>query len=255
MRSLAYSRSRGFTHQGFTLIELLVVIAIIALLAAILFPVFSRARENARRTSCQSNLKQIGVGLLQYAQDYDEMVVKAWYGPGTSGAASNTTTDYKWMDAIFPYVKSEQLFNCPSHTTSKRYSFRNSDNYGSYGINATYWVGGDAQSGPQSVSLASMEDVSNTVWAGDLLNPSSSPTWEFAWGAITSGTSGGTAYSGQPNITIVSGQQTLQNLVQRHLETTSVVFCDGHAKCMKMEALAVQNPTTTAYKFFTIEKD
>src|SRR5205809_4233116 len=60
------------TRRAFTLIELLVVIAIIAILAAILFPVFSRARENARRASCQSNLKQIGLGFLQYAQDYDE---------------------------------------------------------------------------------------------------------------------------------------------------------------------------------------
>ena len=64
-------------RSAFTLIELLVIIAIIAILAAILFPVFSRARENARRASCQSNLKQIGLGMLQYAQDYDEQMVRA----------------------------------------------------------------------------------------------------------------------------------------------------------------------------------
>jgi prepilin-type N-terminal cleavage/methylation domain-containing protein len=71
---------------GFTLIELLVVIAIIAILAAILFPVFGRARENARRSSCQSNLKQIGLGAMQYTQDYDEQYLPRWTdGNGNSG--------------------------------------------------------------------------------------------------------------------------------------------------------------------------
>src|SRR5437763_9821172 len=94
-------------QKGFTLIELLVVIAIIALLAAILFPVFARARENARRSSCQSNLKQIGLGLLQYTQDYDETLTRSFYG--TTGNSDNGA-NYKWMDAIFPYVKNEQVF-------------------------------------------------------------------------------------------------------------------------------------------------
>ena len=96
------------------MIELLAVIAIIAILAAILFPVFARARENARRSSCQSNLKQIGLGLLQYSQDYDETVPRSAYIGyyGQSGDGS-----YKWMDAIYPYVKSEQIFVCPSDST------------------------------------------------------------------------------------------------------------------------------------------
>lgn len=103
-----------FTHRikktsGFTLIELLVVIAIIAILAAILFPVFARARENARRSSCQSNLKQIGLGLLQYNQDYDEKWTPnedAYRFPG--GAPSS------WDLVIQPYVKSGQVMVCPS---------------------------------------------------------------------------------------------------------------------------------------------
>lgn len=95
--------------QAFTLIELLVVIAIIGILAAILFPVFGRARENARRTSCSSNLKQIGLGFLQYTQDYDEVWVTHLQG---------TADLYGWAQLIYPYVKSDQLFQCPSEPTS-----------------------------------------------------------------------------------------------------------------------------------------
>jgi len=95
---------------GFTFIELLFVIAIISILAAILFPVFGRARENARRTSCASNLKQIGLGLLQYTQDYDEQFPAA----GMSGTQS---LGYGWGGDIFPYVKSTQVFACPSDSS------------------------------------------------------------------------------------------------------------------------------------------
>src|SRR5215216_6862587 len=115
------SQATGFRPKGFTLIELLVVIAIIAILAAILFPVFARARENARRSACQSNLKQIGLGLLQYTQDYDEAFVADWFtgtGPVPTDPEGTPGAHYKWQDAIYSYVKSEQLFTCPSHTFS-----------------------------------------------------------------------------------------------------------------------------------------
>src|SRR5688500_9569866 len=95
--------------RGFTLIELLVVIAIIAILAAILFPVFARARENARRTSCLSNVKQIGLGIMQYVQDNDEMYPMALnYYSAASG------DEVAWMTMVEPYVKSSQIFFCPS---------------------------------------------------------------------------------------------------------------------------------------------
>jgi len=106
--------------RGFTLIELLVVIAIIAVLAAILFPAFARARENARRASCQSNLKQIGLGIAQYTQDYDERLpATALYAPSETPTAPQFASDViLWADVIQPYVKSTQLFNCPSRTNA-----------------------------------------------------------------------------------------------------------------------------------------
>jgi len=95
---------------GFTLIELLVVIAIIAILAAILFPVFSKAREAGRRTSCLSNMKQMGTGIMMYVQDYDET-----YMPRRGGGTLN---DGHWGYAIQPYVKNDKLFICPSNGAS-----------------------------------------------------------------------------------------------------------------------------------------
>ena len=102
--------------DGFTLIELLVVIAIIAILAAILFPAFARARENARRTSCLSNMKQIGLGLIQYSQDYDERLAIQGDPIDNQDIAdfASPTADPNWMSLVQPYIKSWQVFICPS---------------------------------------------------------------------------------------------------------------------------------------------
>jgi len=100
--------------KAFTLIELLVVIAIIAILAAILFPVFATAREKARQTSCASNLKQLGLGALQYCQDYDENLP---YGNNDHVTAPGMSREQGWAGSIYPYVKSTGVFACPDDTT------------------------------------------------------------------------------------------------------------------------------------------
>lgn len=104
--------------RGFTLIELLVVIAIIAILAAILFPVFAKAREKARQTSCLSNLKQLDLAFLQYAQDYDERMPAGigYWTPYVIPPAADRG-DNPWYRNIYPYVKNGQIFRCPSYGT------------------------------------------------------------------------------------------------------------------------------------------
>jgi type II secretory pathway pseudopilin PulG len=150
---------------------LLVVIAIIAILAAILFPVFARARENARRASCQSNLKQIGLALMQYTQDYDETYPRTyqaapgvtsdpnfggapWYGAGTAGAT------YFWPQLAFTYHKSRQVFVCPSQSYYQDQPYQ-----GQYGANQAIIAPG--WSTVPGVNLASLEAPATYYMVGD----------------------------------------------------------------------------------------
>ncbi len=253
-RSRSISRQEP-AHSGFTLIELLVVIAIIAILAAILFPVFARARENARRASCGSNLKQIGLGLLQYTQDYDEAMPFSFFG----SAGNSDATNYKWMDAIFPYVKSEQLFTCPSDSaTNARYVYQRnippgqtSLNYGSYGLNGAYGAGPDNTTPPRSsvayrVTLAAVQVPASTIWVTDNNNAPSA--------ANPGGSQGFFWATTAPSIDGSKNPRQLQNIVERHLDTTNVLYCDGHVKAQRLDALAKPN-AAGILSAFTIEDD
>ena len=107
-------RSTGFTNarSAFTLIELLVVIAIIAILAAILFPVFAQAREKARQTSCLSNIKQLGLSVMMYTQDYDEILPHHRFDDANFLATASDRPN--WAKAVYPYQKNDKIFVCPS---------------------------------------------------------------------------------------------------------------------------------------------
>lgn len=134
------------SEDGFTLIELLVVIAIIAILAAILFPVFAQARESARKTSCLSNLKQIGLGANMYTQDYDERLLPSWLClNGTDVTAGGCNNDlpqpgegrkWTWETLVQPYVKNRQFLYCPSARDGWGTAWPDDPGYGgSYGMN------------------------------------------------------------------------------------------------------------------------
>lgn len=268
------SRGRDFAdRRGFTLIELLVVIAVIALLAAILFPVFARARENARRSSCQSNLKQIGLGLLLYSQDYDEILIADWYGYEGYNETDPITTPnarYKWMDAAYPYVKNEQIFSCPSDDpASAKYIYYGNPAlaaitpdpgqtsgqtpagrryFGSYVLAHGYGPGDSRgtppvshpnppSGAPQLVKLSQLVVPSSTAWAMD------------GEGAFFISVSTNPTVQTAPN-----GQRMFSNAVERHLETINVLYCDGHVKAIKLENLAKKNGDGI-FSLFTVEED
>jgi len=210
------------TKRAFTLIELLVVIAIISILAAILFPVFARARENARRTSCMSNLKQIGLGIMQYIQDYDEKfprnaVVHGASVPFASNPAYSGAT-HLWWHEIFPYVKSTQIFVCPSSDSTwvgDYYPKRGSSSYAPYGYNTSF------SAGP---SLAAVPQVAITPMIADSTYYLMDPDHDCATGHGVSINAWCTSGTGDNN----------DAPLDRHLDTFNLVFADGHAKSEKL---------------------
>ncbi|RYX81997.1 DUF1559 domain-containing protein [bacterium] len=215
-------------HQAFTLIELLVVIAIIAILAAILFPVFARARENARRASCSSNMKQIGLGVLQYSQDYDERMISGRMSPGNADGQGG-----RWRAMLQPYVKSGQLFRCPSNTRNndnpEDNQFTNNEEKISYAAPIDNGSGGAfgarGQAGP---NLADFNDVSRTI----MVVESNCPHTDFS---VTNGYWNG----------IKAYNANLPALYFGHLSTANFLFVDGHVKTMK-PIQTISNQTDSA---------
>jgi prepilin-type N-terminal cleavage/methylation domain-containing protein/prepilin-type processing-associated H-X9-DG protein len=150
--------------KGFTLIELLVVIAIIAILASILFPVFARARENARRSSCSSNMKQIGLGIMQYTQDYDEKYPYQSAGAVYHWASADpaTAAGMNWALATYPYLKSHQIFLCPSTSASSPTGLGNT-NYLFNGVVSARSMSG-IQQAAQLVALQEYKNYFDTAY-------------------------------------------------------------------------------------------
>ncbi|MEN6549780.1 MAG: DUF1559 domain-containing protein [Armatimonadia bacterium] len=213
-------------RKGFTLIELLVVIAIIAILAAILFPVFAKAREKARQSSCLSNVKQIGLALLQYAQDYDE-TFPMLYDHGTPRNGLILTTQ--------PYTKNFQVHDCPSADLKSNTSYLGSMSYGynPFLINADAGARLGAVTRPaEIVMLADVMQDSNAP--GRLLDPLNYGPMLTKYDGTECTICGGSHNSLMPaNVNGHGIQRPGFNVIERHNGTANVGFADGHAKAMK----------------------
>ncbi len=200
-------------RAGFTLIELLVVIAIIAILAAILFPVFAQAREAARKTSCMNNCKQIALGTMQYVQDYDETFPKGWHGYPAA---------VYWFTVIEPYIKSSGvatpagIYKCPSwvRTTGaqRAYGWNIGWNNASpaYGNGFGYYP----LDGAPYRTLASIGRPADTIFCGDIS--------EYP--------------SGGNQLYIVRVATDVRYTPARHQGGANYCFADGHAKWLKQDA-------------------
>jgi len=212
------SKESAVAHRnGFTLIELLVVIAIIAILAAILFPVFARARENARRASCQSNLKQLALGFMMYTEDYDERLPNAT-GGGTGGAGVHDGWTYftTWpydpstekfdpsLGNLYSYIKNPQVYVCPSDSIG-------ANQKQSYSYNGCLTSGSTALM--PGKSLAAFDET--TKW--ELIVEEAQPS------DIQSTSTDDGYYAPFGN----------DRLSSRHLDGSNIAFLDGHVKWLR----------------------
>lgn len=254
MRTSIQTRKR----TAFTLIELLVVIAIVSILAAILFPVFTRARENARRASCMSNLKQIGLGFIMYAQDYDEHMPSAYLSSHVNGSFKypngNSYPTQSWYAAIYPYIKSAQLFNCPSVDTAILYgggyqmvNFPYSYNY-RYPAGVTnpgISLGHNDRSG---ANIAGIDDTVGTI----MVVEGSKAVVRFS-----------TAYPATEQTlhdtgacSDTAGGHYYQNCARvRHLEMINTLFVDGHVKAMSWKTILGDQSDPKVSRYWTTTAD
>ena len=214
---------------GFTLIELLVVIAIIGILAAILFPVFAQAREKARQTSCASNEKQLGLGFLQYVQDYDETFPVGTIDTGTDPYDADVRG---WAGQVYPYVKSKGVYSCPDDPTAPSSPYVPI----SYGYNSHFGhnmqsYGGQLAPRPYMI-LAKMTAPSSTVLLFELQNSFADPTnpaENYSCGSYGTGAS-----FGNPMATGVFPLQSFTVIAANngmvHVTGSNYLAADGHVK-------------------------
>ncbi len=210
----------GIRRNGFTLIELLVVIAIIAILAAILFPVFARARAKAQQASCLSNQKQLALAFLMYAQDYDDTMAPAYYFTDGWGVEHgwDFTIDYAaWSftpGLIGPYTKNTQINGCPQAASLPTYDRQTTG----YAYNVSY-VGATWDEGRQPARLGSISYPAETAMLAD------GAFWDGTTGKVTA-----TNYlraPGDPYYSYVG-----PNVHFRHNGVANVGYCDGHVKAV-----------------------
>ena len=236
--------------MGFTLIELLVVIAIIAILAAILFPVFAQARDKARQTSCLSNMRQISMALAMYRSDQDETQPES--SPDTNLNALDTCEySYTWRACILPYAKNNQIFVCPSAPErngfvtdkirapmSPKPDFCSTGGYGCLETYAQMGLGSFATTGTPRIYEASVEDVSGTIAILETAGPLGADRGpEVYWPDIAS----------QPT--------DISWMAKRHADGLNCIFWDGHTKWMKREQIGARRPDNGVYFRMTITYD
>jgi prepilin-type N-terminal cleavage/methylation domain-containing protein/prepilin-type processing-associated H-X9-DG protein len=231
--------------SGFTLIELLVVIAIIAILAAILFPVFASAREKARQTACLSNSRQMGLAMSMYVQDNDETFPTCviggdtWGGPPPSGSY-NDPSYHSWAWAIFPYVKNTAVFVCPSEYVKPAvWQHFNTDPSVTQDVARTYFpiIGFRDDANTQAVindygpgtTLAAITQPGNTVWLTEAGN-------NAPWTDTNQVISQPGPYVENETQYTPAGSYTNPAFIGRwHTQGTNWSFADGHAKWYRPE--------------------